>query len=176
MNYGKMKLFSILMVLLFVALSFAAAKTTLVQADQSVRAHQEIESAARLLGPGVPGPGLAFEATSAVTGSLTITGVRVSSFGATFATIEWETDDPGNSVVRYGVATDPLPLSLKVTIAVTATNHAVGLTNLDPATEYSYEVETTDIDGDTAVDGPHSFTTAAVPPSVRTPVTSPPAP
>ena len=158
MNHGKMKLFSLLMVPLFVALSFAAAKTTLVQADSSVSSIQEIESVARLTGPSVPGSGLDFELTSAVTGSLTISGVRVSSFGATFATIEWETDDPGNSVVRYDT-TDPLPLSsLKVTIPVTATNHVVSLIDLDPGTKYFYEVETNDIDGDKAVDGLHSFT------------------
>ena len=42
MNYGKMKLFSMLMVPLFVVLSFAAAKTTLVQADQADLANQQI--------------------------------------------------------------------------------------------------------------------------------------
>ena len=165
MNYGKMKLFSMLMVPLFVMLSFAAAKTTLVQADSSDSSIQEIESVARLTGPSVPGYGLAFEATVAATGSLTITGVHVSTTGATFATIKWETDDPGNSVVRYGVATDPLPLSQEVTIAVAATNHDVGLTNLDPATKYFYEVETNDIDGDMAVDNNggsfYDFTTSA---------------
>ncbi|MCH8898666.1 MAG: fibronectin type III domain-containing protein [Chloroflexi bacterium] len=161
MNYGKMKLFSMLMVPLFVVLSFAAAKTTLVQADQADRANQEIESAVRLLGPSVPGSGLAFEATSAVTGSLTITGVAVGNIGATSAQVTWETDNPSNSLVRYGIATDTLTLS--ATSPVTATAHSVGLTNLTPATQYFLEVESTDADGNTDVDDNggslYSFTT-----------------
>ncbi len=161
MNYGKMKLFSMLMVPLFVALSFAAAKTTLVQADYSDSSNQEIESAVRLLGPSVPGSGLAFEATSAVTGSLTITGVHVINIGATSAQVTWETDNPSNSLVRYGIATDTLTLS--ATSPVTATAHSVGLTNLTPATQYFLEVESTDADGNTDVDDNggslYSFTT-----------------
>ena len=160
MNYGKMKLFSILMVPLFVALSFAAAKTTLVQADQADRANQEIESAVRLLGTGVPGPGLAFEATSAVTGSLTITGVHVINIGATSATVIWRTVEPvaGDSRVRYGTETDPL--TLKVTAPATGTAHSVDLAGLAPDTEYFFKVESTDIDGDPTVDDNlHSFTT-----------------
>ena len=134
MNYGKMRLFSILMVPLFVALSFAAAKTTLVQADYSNSSIQEIESVAWLMGPSVPSSGLAFEATSAATGSLTITGVAVTNIRPTSATVSWDTDDPvaGDSRVRYGTETGAL--TLKATAPATGTAHSVDLAGLKPFT------------------------------------------
>ena len=168
MNYGEMKLFSILMVPLFVALSFAAAKTTLVQADYSDSSILEIESVAWLLGPSVPSSGLAFEANSAATGSLTITGVDVINIGATSATVVWRTVEPvaGNSRVRYDTETDPL--TLEATAPATGTAHSVDLAGLAPDTEYFFKVESTDIDGDPTVDDNlHSFTTDAAAVSQR---------
>jgi hypothetical protein len=103
-----------------------------------------------------------FDSTGAVTGSLAIIGVAVSSVGPTSAVVSWTTDGDGDGLVRYGTTTNAL--SFSATNPVTGTDHTVPLVNLTPSTQYFFEVESTDGEGDTAVDDNagsfHTFTTA----------------
>ena len=97
--------------------------------------------------------------------------VQVASVTETTATIEWDTDEPADSVVRYGNTT---ALGLSETDASLLGSHSIVLTGLDTATTYYYEVESTDGSANTATDDNgglyYSFTTLV--PDVVPPVIS----
>lgn len=78
-----------------------------------------------------------------------ISGVFASNIGGSTATINWTTDEPSTSVVRYGPA---IPPSLTQSNAAPVTTHALGLTGLTPCTTYYYAVESVDAFGNTRVD------------------------
>lgn len=164
MYYGKMKQFTLLILPLLLVLSFLVGKATLAQADFSADQLANAPVSYHVADTGEVGNPLAFSATSAATGSLSITGTIVSNIQATSAVVAWETDEPSNSAVRYGLTVTDL--SLSVTSPLTATNHSVNLANLVAATQYFFEVESTDADGDTAVDDNggnlYGFTTTTV--------------
>jgi phosphodiesterase/alkaline phosphatase D-like protein len=87
---------------------------------------------------------------------------------AVTATINWLTDEPGDTQVQFGRTTaygattpvDPTPRA----------THAVLLTGLTPSTSYHYRVLSRDVAGNLAVSGDLSFTTAA--PDTTAPVIS----
>jgi len=79
----------------------------------------------------------------AVTSAPTVTG-----FTDTTATIEWDTDEPGNSQVQYGESSstwDSYPLFRNGSTMVT--HHSVMLTGLTDGQTYYFRVGSTDIDG-----------------------------
>ncbi|MFQ5860635.1 MAG: fibronectin type III domain-containing protein [Dehalococcoidia bacterium] len=78
-----------------------------------------------------------------------ITDVQVASIGDTSATITWATEQSGNSVVNYGTTSD---LDKSASDASLVTSHSITLTGLSPDTEYLFEVQSTDEDGNTATD------------------------
>lgn len=76
---------------------------------------------------------------------------NVSSSDITYnsAKITWDTNVPGNSLVRYDTTTSPTNTESDVSMV---TSHSITLTSLLPSTTYYYEVESTDQDGITIID------------------------
>ncbi len=80
---------------------------------------------------------------------------------ATTATITWTTNEPADSVVNYGNST---LLGSTASNAALVVNHSITLTGLTPDTTYYFEVQSTDVAGNTAVDNNglyYNFTTSA---------------
>jgi len=92
---------------------------------------------------------------------LTISSVAAGNITDTSATITWVTDELATSMVNYGNTT---ALGSTVSDSALITDHAIGLTNLTPATLYYYEVSSTNAEGNTTVDNNngayYTFTTA----------------
>ncbi|MFA4935483.1 MAG: S8 family serine peptidase [Candidatus Methanoperedens sp.] len=91
-----------------------------------------------------------------------ISGVAVSGVTDTRTTITWNTDEPSDSMVRYGTGTIPSTVAYNST---PVTGHSITLTGLSAGTTYRFEVQSTDSSSNTAVDNNgstyYSFTTAA---------------
>ncbi len=90
----------------------------------------------------------------------TISNVDSSNITANGATIVWNTDEPADSQVEYGVTssygnTSPMDLTL-------ALAHSVSLTGLTSGTLIHYRVKSNDNAGNAAVSGDQVFTTLAV--------------
>ncbi len=66
----------------------------------------------------------------------TVTGIT-----ETTAIIEWQTDEPSNSVVDYGLSTS---YGYKSTLADYVTNHSVTISGLEAGYEYHFRVSSTD--------------------------------
>lgn len=92
----------------------------------------------------------------------TISAVSVTNITDTSATINWITNELGNSTVNYGNTTTP-PL-LPATDATPVYNHAINITELTPDTLYYYDVSSSNSEGTTTVSPGYStyytFTTA----------------
>jgi subtilisin family serine protease len=93
-----------------------------------------------------------------------ITNVHHSDLTATSATINWTTDDPSDSLVRFGTSSDNLDSIGFATEDITG--HSVTLTGLNSDTTYYYEVESTNTSDLTTTDDNSSsfyfFTTNAL--------------
>ncbi|MBA7502247.1 hypothetical protein ES706_00831 [subsurface metagenome] len=105
-----------------------------------------------------------------------ISNVASSSITYDSATITWDTDEPGDSVVNYGTTTALGSTESKVTML---TSHSITLTNLSASTTYYYEIQSTDASSNTAVDDNngsyYTFTTAesdTTPPVIENVATS----
>jgi parallel beta-helix repeat protein len=85
-----------------------------------------------------------------------ISGPHVVLIGDTWATIEWETDEPSDSVVEYGYTTNYGNEVWKSTIV---TSHSIDLTGLDPSTLYHFRVKSKDQSGNVVISGDFTFTT-----------------
>jgi hypothetical protein len=64
----------------------------------------------------------------------------------TTATLYWRTDEPGDTVVDYGIG---LNLNLKRSSGVRGTEHQVTLTGLTPGGHYAFAASSTDLSGNT---------------------------
>jgi len=104
----------------------------------------------------------------------------------TTATIEWNTDEPGTSVVMYKLLESGDPDDVKEVIEY-VTTHSVTLTDLSPGTLYRYKVTSTDIgeagpdisDSDNNPNPPaeyYNFTTTGSSDTTPPQITSPPTP
>ncbi len=78
-----------------------------------------------------------------------ITNVSTSNIQGTTATVNWTTNKPADSVVRYGLTVPP---TLTSSAAAFVTTHAQGLTGLTPCSTYYYQVESTDAYGNVSID------------------------
>jgi len=88
-----------------------------------------------------------------------ISNVRAENVTASSAVINWETNDVSDSQVEYGVTSD---YGLTTPLASTpVTSHQVMLSGLTAGTTYHYRVKSRDADGNQAVSGDFTFTTAA---------------
>ncbi len=89
------------------------------------------------------------------------------------ATIVWGTDEPGNSLVAYGVSEDDLPEEQGDSRRFT-TDHSVRLTNLESAEIYFFQVSSTDAFGNGPTIGTGTFTTQAAPDTISVSITEGP--
>jgi beta-lactamase superfamily II metal-dependent hydrolase len=89
-----------------------------------------------------------------------ISNVQAGSITIDSAVIEWETDEPADSVVEYG--TSPGNYTDTLDDPAPVTSHSIALSNLTPATTYYYRVASTDESGNTAVSDEYTFTTLAI--------------
>ena len=78
-------------------------------------------------------------------------------------TVKWRTADTSDTVLRYGDA--PGNLTQTASIAENVTDHTVTLTGLIPATQYFYQIESTNILGsdNAGADANHYFKTSPSP-------------
>jgi hypothetical protein len=95
-----------------------------------------------------------------------ISGVSASAGGVSTATVQWLTDEPATSLVRYGTAPGSLTQTASDSLLLTA--HAVPLSGLTAGTTYYYQVTSVDAAGNSASSAVGSFTTTAdtTPPTV----------
>lgn len=89
-----------------------------------------------------------------------IEAVELQTIQDNFATIAWETDDKTTSQIVYSKAGETETQTTQQTTLLTD-DHSVALTNLEPNTEYTYQVKSTDAAGNTTISEPESFVTTA---------------
>lgn len=90
-----------------------------------------------------------------------ISAISATNISTSGATITWTTNEPSDSLVRYGTTpyTGSTPLN-----ATLVTSHTVTLTGLVAGTLYNYRVESKDASGNLATSGNFTFTTASAAP------------
>ena len=95
----------------------------------------------------------------------TISNVKVSNIIGEGVTITWDSDEKGNSTVRYGVADISESGAIDSTVNSDVDNyvasHSVVLTGLVPGTKYLYVASSTDAAGNIGQSSESSFTTAS---------------
>lgn len=87
-----------------------------------------------------------------------ISAVELETVQDTYASISWETNENTTTQVLYKKANETFKLASTNTILTD--EHSVSLTNLEPNTQYTYQVKSTDAAGNTVLSDPESFTTA----------------
>ncbi len=98
-----------------------------------------------------------------------ISAVTVGSLGTASATITWNTNEPADRQVEYGLTT---AYGQATTLDPTLTAaHSQGLSGLSPGTLYHYRVKSKDAAGNLATSADFTFTTAT-PPDTTPPVIS----
>lgn len=106
----------------------------------------------------------------------TITNVASGVVNQNGGTISWNTNDPADSQVEYGITTAYGQMTARNTTFETA--HAIVVSGLNAGTTYHYRVISRDAAGNTATSGDYVFTTQTVPdttaPSVPTNLTASP--
>ena len=94
-----------------------------------------------------------------------ISGIAVTSIGATSASIQWTTNEASDSQVEYGLtASYGLTTTLDTTLR---TAHSVAVGGLTENTTYHYRVKSKDAAGNLATSADSTFTTADITPPVR---------
>ncbi|HEU5123288.1 MAG TPA: fibronectin type III domain-containing protein [Verrucomicrobiae bacterium] len=88
-----------------------------------------------------------------------ISHLRVESITATTATIAWDTDEPANSQVDYGM--NALNLDSHLSSSTFATSHEMNLNELNPNSTYYFQVTSADRGGNSVISEILSFTTAS---------------
>jgi hypothetical protein len=84
------------------------------------------------------------ESTPDTTDPIITTPPTVTGITQTTAIIEWQTDEPSNSLVDYGLTTS---YGSQATLTGYVTNHSVTLTGLTVGTDYNFRVGSTDAIG-----------------------------
>lgn len=87
-----------------------------------------------------------------------ISAVEIDTVQDTYASISWETDDNTTSQILYKKVNEPTQTAS--TNSILTDEHSVSLTNLEPNTQYTYQIKSTDASGNTTLSDPESFTTA----------------
>lgn len=85
-----------------------------------------------------------------------ISGVQVERISSAKATITWSTDEPSNSLVRYG--TSPGAYRHTARGLSHATSHSVDMHGLSPGRAYYFTVSSTDEGGNSATSAESEFT------------------
>ncbi|MCW3136373.1 MAG: carboxypeptidase regulatory-like domain-containing protein [Canidatus Methanoxibalbensis ujae] len=86
-----------------------------------------------------------------------ISNIMVTNITQTSATIEWKTDEPSTSLIKYGTSPGSYPYFKEDTSYTTT--HSLTLTNLQPNTSYYFVVNSTDRVGNSAESSEYSFKT-----------------
>src|SRR3989338_5716069 len=92
-----------------------------------------------------------------IVSALEISNVRVNVISSTEAEVLWETDEPANSLVNYGLSQQGLN---PVGDASNVVQHSVGLSSLAPNTTYYYKVQSGSVTDDNT-GSLYSFSTPA---------------
>jgi hypothetical protein len=101
---------------------------------------------------------------SADTTSPIITEVAISDITETSAVITWNTNEPCDSLVMYGISTT---YGIMDTLSSTlVTSHTMNLTGLIPDAVYHFHVKSSDASGNQTVSDFYSFTTDTTPPII----------
>jgi outer membrane protein assembly factor BamB len=91
-----------------------------------------------------------------------ISNVQVAEVNATWAKIRWQTDELSNSIVDFAIQT-ATPTWMTASSSAFVYNHEIVLTNLQPGTNYIFQVRSKDIMDNEAIDNNngnyYSFTT-----------------
>jgi hypothetical protein len=106
----------------------------------------------------------------AVTSELVIVGPPTVVAETTFATISWTTDRPATSEVRFSPSNSFNGTNYQFSQSSTAgetTDHEVRVIGLEPFTDYSFQVRSTDGAGITAESRNYTFKTKASLPDIR---------
>ncbi len=85
-----------------------------------------------------------------------ISNIKISAVTDSTATISWETDEPSNSVINYGLNSQYGSKEINATQTKT---HSLTLTGLSSNTSYHYQVKSADSSNNTANSGDKIFTT-----------------
>ena len=88
-----------------------------------------------------------------------ISNLNAAPAGDGTALITWDTDEPADSLVEFGITSGALNLS--ESNAALVTSHSITLTGLAPSTTYYYQVTSTDASTNSATSTEASFTTPA---------------
>jgi hypothetical protein len=94
-----------------------------------------------------------------------ISGVGSGTLTGESATIEWNTNEEANSLIRYGITTDYGDMAgndlVNIDVDNYVTSHSVIIHNLIPATKYYYVVISADASGNVAVSSENTFSTSS---------------
>ena len=104
----------------------------------------------------VDDPVTEYNITFGVSGSVIITNVTAANITPTSATITWNTDEPSNSLVKYGTELGNYTsqrFNLKNT-----TSHSITLSGLLPNTTYYFAANSTDQSGNSNQSAEYNFT------------------
>ncbi len=93
-----------------------------------------------------------------------ISNISVESITINSATIKWGTNEPSDSLVKYG--TESGNYTLEKYNATTTTFHSTELTGLIPNTMYYHVVNSTDLSGNSNQSTEYNFTTTIAPPKI----------
>lgn len=88
-----------------------------------------------------------------------VSNANVTAITATAATVNWTTDEAGDSQVAYGASASYGSTSALNSSSVSA--HSVNLSGLTPSTLYHYKVMSKDASGNATLVDDYTFTTAA---------------
>jgi hypothetical protein len=93
-----------------------------------------------------------------------LTGVATGTVTATSALVTWTTDEPADSIVRFGLQGSAL--TLEAGQLGLRTQHSVALSSLSPGTAYAVEARSRDASGNLGTAPGPGFTTAALGPVI----------
>ena len=104
-----------------------------------------------------------------ITEDVTIVGPPIVTANDTSAVISWATNRPANSVVNYAFNSryDGMNYEFSRSSSERTEEHEVELTGLTPATEYAFQVQSTDEFNITGQSANFTFTTRSVLPEIR---------
>ena len=93
-----------------------------------------------------------------------ITNVTTTDITTNYATIHWDTDNPSDSIVKYGTSSGNYMMSERGVDDVTS--HTVHLTGLNLNTTYYFVVNSTDASGKSNQSAEYKFITSVNPPPI----------
>jgi hypothetical protein len=131
---------------------------TTLETQYSETEKEAAEEAARTANQSSGGGGLQIIDKTDKTGPM-IKNIRMASVKSTEATVEWETDEGADSILKYGTNNNYGNLSGQYEMVV---NHKVQITSLIPQNIYNYKILARDFSGNLSESDPSTFTTLSL--------------